>query len=219
MVHCERYTIFVTFVFILMVGIGLMCVCKPNALCDACHDQKTKCEYPGKSGVRAGSGAGVSSGTGMSSPMKGRPVVIIPSPKLESLEVQHQEIAVWEWVNELTEACLNMHHNMVHAMHDFADTMDCASVGGSAGLSAGGQMAGVSVGMGWLGRSDRGISKGKGKEKEWSEVEGDAGNMTTLGDGKNWGDDGGDDWSGRGGSGRGGGSDDDDNAPLVEYIG
>ncbi len=71
MVHCERYAVFVTFIFILMVGIGLMCIHKPNALCDACHDWKTKCKYPGKSGVGAGSGAGVSSGTGMSSPTKG----------------------------------------------------------------------------------------------------------------------------------------------------
>src|SRR6266436_4179793 len=100
MVHCERYAIFVTFVFILMVGIGLVCVCKPNTLCDACRDQKTKCEYPGKSGIRVGSGAGASSGMGMSSPMKGRPVIVIPSPKHESLEVRCQEIVVLEWVND-----------------------------------------------------------------------------------------------------------------------
>ncbi len=87
MVHRERYAIFVTFVFVLMVGIGLMCVHKPNASCDACCDWKMKCEYPGKSGVRAGSGAGVSSCTGTSSPMKGQPVIIVPSPKHESLEV------------------------------------------------------------------------------------------------------------------------------------
>ncbi len=69
--HHERYAIFVTFVYILMVGVGLVCVHKPNTSCDACHDQKMKCEYPGKSGVGAGSGAGASSGTGTSSPMKG----------------------------------------------------------------------------------------------------------------------------------------------------
>ena len=75
--HCERYTVFVTFIFILMVGIGLMCIHKLNALCNACHDQKMKCKYPGKSGVGAGSGVGASSGTGASSgmgtssPMKG----------------------------------------------------------------------------------------------------------------------------------------------------
>ena len=75
------------------------------------------------------------------------------------------------------------------------------------------------MGVGWSGRSDRGISKGKGKEKEQSEVEGDAGDMTMPGDGENWGDDGGDDWSSRGGGRCGGGSDDNDDAPLVEYIG
>ena len=80
-------------------------------------------------------------------------------------------------------------------------------------------MAGVSVGVGWSGRSDRGVSKGKGKEKEQSEVGEDAGDMVTPGDGKNWGDDGGDDWSGRGGGGCGSSGDDDDDAPLVEYIG
>ena len=81
MVHHERYAIFVTFIFILMAGIGLMCVCKLNTLCNACHDWKMKCEYPGKSGVRAGSGMGASS------PMKGQPIIIIPSPKCKSLEV------------------------------------------------------------------------------------------------------------------------------------
>ena len=73
--------------------------------------------------------------------------------------------------------------------------------------------------VGWSGRSDRGISKGKGKEKEQSEVEGDVGNTTTPGDSENWGDDGGDNWSGGGGSGCSSSSDDDDDAPLVEYIG
>src|SRR5260221_2749426 len=107
-----------------MVGIGLVCIHKPNASCDACCDWKMKCEYPGKSGVGAGSGAGASSGTGMSSPMKGRPVT---SPKCKSLEVRCQEIAVWEQANELTEACLDVDHDMVYAMHDLADAMDCPS--------------------------------------------------------------------------------------------
>ena len=80
-------------------------------------------------------------------------------------------------------------------------------------------MAGVSVGVGWSGGSDGGISKGKGKEREQSEVGGDAGNMMMLGDSKNWGDDGGDDWSSGGGGGHSGSGDDNDNAPLVEYIG
>src|SRR6266436_4411323 len=171
MVHCKRYAVFVTFIFILMVGIGLVCIHKPNTSCDACHDWKTKCEYPGKSGI----GAGVSSGTGTSSPMKGRPIIVVPSPKHESLEVRCQEITVREQANELTEVHLDVDCDMVYAMCDLADTMDCTSMGGSAGSSAGGQMAGVSVGVGWLGRSDGGVSKGKGKGKgkEWSEVEGD----------------------------------------------
>src|SRR5258708_18160390 len=164
MVHHKRYAVFVTFIFILMVGVGLMCIHKPNALCDACRDQKMKCEYPGKSGIGVGSGAGASSGTGMSSPTKGQPIVIVPSPKHESLEVQHQEIAVWEQVNELAEAHLDMDCDMVYAMCDLADAMDRMSVGGSAGSSAGGWTAGVSVGVGWSGGSDRGVSKGKGKE-------------------------------------------------------
>src|SRR5258708_39830143 len=127
---------------------------------------------------------------------------------------------VWEQANELAEVHLNMDHDMVHMMCDLADATDCVSMGGSAGLSAGGWTAGVSVDVGWSGGSDRGISKGKGKEKEWSEVEGDAGNTTTLGDGENWGDDGGDDYSSRGGGGRSSSSgDDDDDAPLVKYIG
>src|SRR5258708_12373661 len=100
--------------------------------------------------------------------------------------------------------------NMVHMMCDLTDTMDHVSMGGSAGLSTGGWAAGVSMGVGWLGRSDRGVSKGKGKEKEGSEAEGDAGDMMMLGDGEGWGDDGGDHWSGRVGVGCGVGSDDSD---------
>ena len=74
----------------LIFGIGLMCVRKLNALCDECHAWRTKCEYPGKTNVRAGSGMGAGS------PTKGQPIVVIPPPKRESLEVRHQEVAVWE---------------------------------------------------------------------------------------------------------------------------
>src|SRR5258708_40084608 len=164
MVHCKRYAVFVTFVFVLMVGIGLMCIHKPNTSCDACHDRKMKCEYPGKSGVRAGSGMGASSGVGMSSPMKGRPVIIIPSPKHESLEVQCQEIAVWEQANELTEAHLDVDCNMVHTMCDLADAMDCTSMGGSAGSSTGGWTAALWVWAGQAGltgASPRGRGRGR----------------------------------------------------------
>ena len=55
----------VGFTSILMVGIGLVCVCKLSSLCDACHEQKTKCKYPGKAGI------GMGSGTGAGLPMKG----------------------------------------------------------------------------------------------------------------------------------------------------
>ena len=101
MVHHKRYAVFVTFIFVLMAGIGLVCIHKLNALCDACHDWKMKCKYPGKSGIRVGSGAGVSS------PTKGQPIIIIPSPKCKSLEVRCQEIAVQEQANELAEVHLS----------------------------------------------------------------------------------------------------------------
>ena len=191
-----------------MVGIGLMCVRKLNALCDACHDQKMKCEYPGKSGIRMGSGVGVGS------PMKGQPIIIVPSPKCKSLEVWCQEIVVQEWVNKLAEAHLEVDCDMVHVMCDLTDTMDHTRMGGSVGSSTGGWVAGVSVGVGWSGRSEGGISKGKGKGKEQSEVEGDAGNTMMAGDGG-----GDDDLSGGGGNGCSSGSDDDDDAPVVEYMG
>ncbi len=112
-----------------------------------------------------------------------------------------------EWANQLAEAHLEVDHDMVHAMHDLTDAMDHVSMGDSAGSSTGGWAAGVSVGVGWSGGSEWGISKGKGKGKEWSEAEGDAGDMMMPGDGKGWGDD------------DGGGSDDNDDAPVVEYIG
>ena len=60
--------------------------------------------------------------------------------------------------------------------------------------------------------------RGRGRRRSNLKWGGDAGDMTMLGDGENW-DDGGDNWSGRGGSGCGSSSEDDDNAPLVEYIG
>src|SRR5258708_30468892 len=118
MVHRERYTVFVTFIFVLMVGIGLMCIHKPNASCDACRDQKMKCEYPGKSGIGVGSGAGVSSGAGMSSPMKGQPVIIVPSPKCERLEGQCQQFWGWEWGNRLPEGCLHVSEKMAYEKHN-----------------------------------------------------------------------------------------------------
>src|SRR6266436_8265104 len=106
----------------LIFGVGLMCVRKPNASCDECCAQRTKCEYPGKTNVGAGSGAGA----GL--PTKGRPVVVVP-PKRESLEVRHQEVAVREQANELAEVRLEVDRDMVCAMRDLTRTMGHANMG------------------------------------------------------------------------------------------
>ena len=45
----------------LILGIGLMCVCKLNASCNEYHAWRMKCEYPGKTNIRVGSGAGAGS--------------------------------------------------------------------------------------------------------------------------------------------------------------
>src|SRR5258708_10038997 len=95
----------------LIFGIGLVCVRKPNASCDECRTRRTKCEYPGKTNVGAGS------------PTKGRPIVVVPPPKHESLEVRHQEVAVREQANELAEVRLEVDHDMVCAMRDLTHTM------------------------------------------------------------------------------------------------
>src|SRR5258706_196237 len=97
----------------LIFGVGLVCVRKPNALC----------EYPGKTNVRVGSGAGAGS------PTKGQPVVVIPPPKRESLEVRRQEVAVQERANELAEAHLEVDRDMVCTMRNLTCTMGCANVG------------------------------------------------------------------------------------------
>src|SRR5260221_9432629 len=94
----------------LIFGVGLVCVRKPNASCNKCRTRRTKCEYPGKTNIGAGSG------TGAGSPTKGRPVIVIPPSKHKSLEVRHQEVTVWEQANELTEACLEVDCDMVCAM-------------------------------------------------------------------------------------------------------
>ena len=69
--------------------------------CSKCHKQKTRCEYPGK--PNAGGGL----------PMKGQPVVLVSSPKCESLEVQCQEVMVQEQANDLAEAHLDVDCDMV----------------------------------------------------------------------------------------------------------
>ncbi len=85
-------------------GVGLMCVCKPDASCGECCKQKMKCDYPGKTSIRVGSLT------------KGQPIIMVPTPKHESLEVRHQEVVVWEWANELAEAHLEVDCNMVCTM-------------------------------------------------------------------------------------------------------
>src|SRR5258707_10585977 len=127
----------------LIFGIGLMCVCKLNASCNKCCTQRMKCEYPGKTNVGVGSGVGAGLLT------KGWPIVVVPPPKHESLEVRHQEVVVQEWANELAEACLEVDHNMVCAMHDLTCTMGRANVGVLSVVGAG--VPGVSMGVGWLG--------------------------------------------------------------------
>src|SRR5258708_233945 len=81
-----------------------------------------KCEYPGKTNVGAGSGAGA----GL--PTKGQPIVVVPPPKCESLEVRCQEVAVQEQVNELAEAHLEVDHDMVCTMCDLTCTMGHTNV-------------------------------------------------------------------------------------------
>src|SRR5260221_8080390 len=107
--YCKRYICLWDFISVLIFGVGLMCVCKLNALCDECCTWRTKCKYPGKTSIRAGSGMGAGLLT------KGQPVIVVPPPKCESLEVRCQEVAVWEWANELTEACLEVDCDMVCA--------------------------------------------------------------------------------------------------------
>src|SRR5258705_4577946 len=106
-----------------MFGIGLVCVRKLNASCDECCAQRTKCEYPGKTNVGVGSGAGA----GL--PTKGQPIVVVPPPKRESLEVRCQEVAVQERANELAEVRLEVDCDMVCAMRDLTCAMGHANVG------------------------------------------------------------------------------------------
>src|SRR5258708_38436567 len=125
-----------------------------------------KCEYPGKTNVRVGSGMGA----GL--PTKGWPIVVVPPPKCESLEVRHQEVMVQEQANELAEVHLEVDHNMVCAMHDLTCAMGCMNVGVL--LVAGAGAPGVSVGVGWLGEHEEGTSKEKGKGKERAVAEDEA---------------------------------------------
>src|SRR5258708_4772947 len=162
----------------LIFGIGLVCVHKPNALCDGCHARRTKCEYPGKTSIRVGSGVGA----GL--PTKGQPVSVVPPPKCESSEVQHQEVTVWEQANELTEAHLEVDCDMVCAMHDLTHAMGHANVGvlSVAGVGA----PGVSMGVGWSGEHEEGTSKDKGKGKERTVAEDEGEGVEGVGEGGGW---------------------------------
>src|SRR5258708_5617459 len=118
-----------------------MCVCKLNALCNKCHAWRMKCKYPGKTNVGVGSGMGAGSLT------KGWPIVVIPPPKHESLEV-----VVWEWANELAEAHLEVDCDMVCTMRDLTHTMGRMNVGVLSVAGAG--APGVSMGVGWSGEHE-----------------------------------------------------------------
>src|SRR5258708_5661951 len=207
---CEGYVCLWYFISVLIFDVGLVCVCKPNASCDKCHAQRTKCEYPGKTNIGAGSGMGA----GL--PTKGQPIIVIPPPKHESLEVRRQEAVVQEWVNELAEVHLEVDHDMVCAMRDLTCTMGRMNMGvlPVAGVGA----PGVSMGVGWSGEHEEGTSKEKGKGKERAVVEDEGEGAEGAGEG--WG--GLDDWTEGGGDRHDDGGDEDgcdDDAPNVEYIG
>src|SRR5258708_6380562 len=73
-----------------------------------------KCEWPGKSAKPS---------TSASSPTRDWPVVLVPAPKWESLEVCRQEIAVGEWVNKLVGAHLGVVCDRVIARWNLRDAM------------------------------------------------------------------------------------------------
>src|SRR5258708_12446713 len=106
---------------------------------------KMKCEWPGKSAKPS---------TSTSLPTRDRPIVLVPTPKRESLEVCHQEIAVWEWANELTEGCLEVNHEMVITMWNLMDAMGHLTSSGTGG---------VSVAMDWPGDPQVTPTLAKGK--------------------------------------------------------
>ena len=76
-----------------------------------------KCEWPGKSAKPS---------TSVSLPTRDQPVVLVPAPKWESLEVHCQEITVCEQVNKLTEVHLEVDHKMVATMQNLTDAMGCS---------------------------------------------------------------------------------------------
>ncbi len=120
---------------------------------------------------------------------------------------------MWEQVNKLTEACLEVDCDMVCAMRDLTCAMSHMNVGVLSVVGA--RAPGVSMGVGWLGECEEGTSKEKGKGKERAEVEDEG-----AGEGGGWG--GSDGWTEGGGDRHGDGSGEDgcdDDAPDMEYIG
>ena len=141
------------------MGIGIVCIHKPNQACDLCCAHKMKCEWPSKSAKPS---------TSVSSPTRDWPVVLVPAPKQESLEVHRQEIAVQEWANELTEAHLEVNCEMVITMWNLTDAMGHSGMGSSTCSG----MGGVSVGMDWPGECEGtgALDKGKGQAVEEGDI-------------------------------------------------
>src|SRR5258708_27210324 len=110
-----------------------------------------KCEWPSKSAKPS---------TSVSLPTRDQPIVLVPTPKQESLEVRHQEITVQEQVNELAEVHLKVDHEMVTTMWNLMDAMGCLGMGSSTCSG----MGGISVGVDWPGEHEGAgtLDKGKG---------------------------------------------------------
>ena len=90
-----------------------MCIHKPDQACNLCHVRKTKCEWPSKSAKPS---------TSASSPTRDRPVVLVPTPKWESLEVR-----------------LEVDCEMVVAMQNLMDAMGHLGMGSSTCSGMGGE--------------------------------------------------------------------------------
>ena len=74
--------------------------------------------------------------------------------------------------NKLEEVWLEVDCDLIHTIHELADTLSCAHVEGSVGVAASGQVAEISPDVGWPGAGVR-VSKGKGKEQAVEEGDGD----------------------------------------------
>src|SRR5258708_8640420 len=151
-----------------------------------------KWEWPGKSAKASPS---------VSSPPRDQPVVLVPAPKQESLEVNCEEIAVWEQVNELAEVCLKVNCKMVITMQNLMDAMGCLGVGSSTCSRAGFLWA-------WIGLvSVKGPAlwtRGKGRWWRRGTLRMGTGQMMVVGGTRE-----------RGRVSRG---EDDGNGPAIEYL-